>query len=213
MTIICVGIARTMYSALTVVAICRSIATRTLLSSASRVLRNSLIRVPVSAISWTRGTQSFDSFVTTNSGVINAFVEDYRRNYGSIRVHVRVDAIFTREVEEGRQRISAYFSSAVQDIDWSKYVVDSKNWLSNNAHDIPKLKFKIGPSRIKYSLAAVFLLPVSGVVSPYYIYSLVCEMGSTWPVFIGYVVSLSINMTFSCNFLDTVSYWLYNGNI
>jgi len=64
-----------------------------------------------------RGTESFDSFVTTNSGLINALVEDYRRNYGSIRVHVRVDAIFTREVEDGRQRIPAYFSTAVQDID------------------------------------------------------------------------------------------------
>jgi len=60
-----------------------------------------------------RGTESFDSFVTTNSGLINAFVKDYRRNYGSTRVHVRVDAIFTREVKEGRRRISAYFSSAV----------------------------------------------------------------------------------------------------
>jgi len=67
-----------------------------------------------------RGTESFDSFVTTNRGVIQAFVEDYRRNYGSIRVHVRVDAIFTREVEDGVQRIAAYFSTAVQDIDSSQ---------------------------------------------------------------------------------------------
>ena len=65
-----------------------------------------------------RGTESFDSFVTTNSELINAFVEDYRRNYGSIRVHVRVDAIFTREVEGGLlQRIPAYFTSTMQDID------------------------------------------------------------------------------------------------
>jgi len=64
-----------------------------------------------------RGTESLDSFVTTNSGLINALVEDYRRNYGSIRVHVRVDAIFTKEVEDGRQIIPAYFSTAVQDID------------------------------------------------------------------------------------------------
>jgi len=56
-----------------------------------------------------RGTESFDSFVVTNSGVIHAFVEDYRRNYGSIRVHVRVDAIFTREVEDEVQRIPAFF--------------------------------------------------------------------------------------------------------
>jgi len=65
-----------------------------------------------------RGTESFDSFVTMNSGVIQAFVEDYRRNYGSICLHVRVDAIFTRDVGEGLlQRIPAFFSSAVQDID------------------------------------------------------------------------------------------------
>ena len=57
-----------------------------------------------------RGTESFDSFVTTNSGVIQAFVQDYRRNYGSVRLHVRVDAIFTRDVGEGLlQRIPAFF--------------------------------------------------------------------------------------------------------
>jgi len=57
-----------------------------------------------------RGTESFDSFVTMNSGVIQAFVEDYRRNYGSIRLHVRVDAIVTRDVGEGLlQRIPAFF--------------------------------------------------------------------------------------------------------
>jgi len=57
-----------------------------------------------------RGTESFDSFVVTNSGVINAFIEDYRRNYGSIRLHVRVDAIFTRDVGEGLlQRIPSFF--------------------------------------------------------------------------------------------------------
>ena len=65
-----------------------------------------------------RGTESFDSFVVTNSGVIQAFVEDYRRQYGSIRIHVRVDAVFTRHVEGGLlQRIPAFFSSAVQDVD------------------------------------------------------------------------------------------------
>jgi len=65
-----------------------------------------------------RGTESFDSFVTTNSGVIQAFVQDYRRNYGSVRLHVRVDAIFTRDVGEGLlQRIPAFFSTPVYDID------------------------------------------------------------------------------------------------
>ena len=57
-----------------------------------------------------RGTESFDSFVVTNSGVIQALVEDYQRNHGSLRLHVRVDAIFTREVEGGLlQRIPAFF--------------------------------------------------------------------------------------------------------
>jgi len=65
-----------------------------------------------------RGTESFNSFVVTNSGVIQAFVEDYRRQYGSIRIHVRVDAVFTREVDGSLlQRIPAFFSSAVQDVD------------------------------------------------------------------------------------------------
>ena len=69
-----------------------------------------------------RGTESFDSFVASNSGVINAFVEDYRRQYGSIRIHVRADAIFTREMESGIQRIPAYFSSAIQDIDSTQQI-------------------------------------------------------------------------------------------
>ena len=70
-----------------------------------------------------RGTESFDSFVVTNSGVINAFVEDYRRKYGSIRIHVRVDAVFTREVEGSLlQRIPAFFSSAVQDVDSTQQI-------------------------------------------------------------------------------------------
>jgi len=57
-----------------------------------------------------RNVQSFDAFVTSNSGVIQAFVEDYQRNYGSVRLHVRVDAIFTREVEGGLlQRIPTFF--------------------------------------------------------------------------------------------------------
>jgi len=65
-----------------------------------------------------RGTESFDSFVTTNSGVIHAFVDNYQRNYGSVHLHVRVDAIFTREVEDGLlQRIPAFFSTPVYDID------------------------------------------------------------------------------------------------
>jgi len=63
------------------------------------------------------GVQSFDAFVTSNSGLINAFVEDYQRNYGSVRLHVRVDAIFTRDVEDGQQRIPAYFSTRVHDVD------------------------------------------------------------------------------------------------
>jgi len=64
-----------------------------------------------------RDVQSFDAFVTSNSGVIQAFVEDYRRNYGSVRLHVRVDAIFTREVESGLLQEFRPFSSAVQGID------------------------------------------------------------------------------------------------
>ena len=47
---ICVGTVKTMYSVLIVGVICLVIATRTLVSSASRVLGNSLRRVQVSAI-------------------------------------------------------------------------------------------------------------------------------------------------------------------
>ena len=128
--IICAATARTMYDALTVVDICLYIVTRTLVSSASRVSRNwaKLIRVSVSAISWTKWTyplravQSFDSFVTTNSELINAFVEDYRLQYGSIRIHVRADSIFTREVDDGYQRVPAYFTSTMQDIDSTQQI-------------------------------------------------------------------------------------------
>jgi len=70
-----------------------------------------------------RGRESFDSFVTTNSGVIQAFVEDYQRQYGSMRIHVRADAIFTREVECGLlQRIPAFFCSAVQDVNSTQQI-------------------------------------------------------------------------------------------
>ena len=70
-----------------------------------------------------RGTESFDSFVVTNSRVIQAFVEDYRRQYGTIRVHARVDAVFTRQIEGGLlQRIPAFFSSAVQDVDSTQQI-------------------------------------------------------------------------------------------
>jgi len=44
-------------------------------------------------------------------------IGDYQRQYGSICVHVRVDAIFTRDVEEGQQRVVAYFSTRVNDVD------------------------------------------------------------------------------------------------
>jgi len=35
----------------------------------------------------------------------------------------------------------------------------------------PKIKIKIGPSLIKYSVVAIFLLPVFGVEDHYYYYS------------------------------------------
>ena len=44
-----------------------------------------------------RATESFDSFLTHNGGVTNDMVDDYRRQYRSIRVHFRADAIFVRQ--------------------------------------------------------------------------------------------------------------------
>jgi len=35
----------------------------------------------------------------------------------SIRVHVRADVMFTRDAEDGEQRIPTYFSSRVFDVD------------------------------------------------------------------------------------------------
>jgi len=61
--------------------------------------------------------QSFDAFVTSNSELIYAFVEDYQRKYGSVRLHVRVDAVITRDVDEGQQRKPVYFSTCVHNID------------------------------------------------------------------------------------------------
>ena len=65
-----------------------------------------------------RATQSFDSFLSHNNGVINNIIDDYRRQYRSIRVHFRADAIFVRQTEDDQQqRIPAYFSTPVYDVD------------------------------------------------------------------------------------------------
>ena len=37
--------------------------------------------------------------------------------YRSIRVHVRADVIFTREIEDAQQRVPAYFVSHMYDVD------------------------------------------------------------------------------------------------
>jgi len=66
----------------------------------------------------TQATQSFEAFLTHNVGVINDIIDDYRRQYRSIRVHFRADAIFVRHAEDGQQqRIPAYFSTPVYDVD------------------------------------------------------------------------------------------------
>jgi len=61
--------------------------------------------------------ESFDAFIALNAGVIEGIVGDYQRQYGSIRVHVRVDAIFVRDVKDGQQRIPAYFNTRIHDVD------------------------------------------------------------------------------------------------
>jgi len=48
-----------------------------------------------------RDTQSFDAFIASNFGVMDAVIGDYQRQYDSICVHARVDAIFTRDVKKG----------------------------------------------------------------------------------------------------------------
>ena len=63
------------------------------------------------------GTQSFDAFVASNAGVMDVVIGDYQCQYGSIRVNVRVDAIFTRDVKEGQQHVAAYFSTRVHNVD------------------------------------------------------------------------------------------------
>jgi len=65
-----------------------------------------------------RATQSFDSFLSHNAGVINNIIDDYRRQYRSIRVHFRADAILVRYTEDDQQqRVPAYFSTSVYDVD------------------------------------------------------------------------------------------------
>ena len=64
-----------------------------------------------------RGTQSLDAFVASNAGVMEAVICDYQRQYGSIRVHAQVDAVFTRDIEKGQQRVPAYFSTRVHYVD------------------------------------------------------------------------------------------------
>jgi len=86
LTALCVVIAvyaataKTTCDALTVVDICLYIVTRTLVSSATRVKKLSKrfsVRNIVNEVNrpTARGTESFDSFVASNSELINAFVE------------------------------------------------------------------------------------------------------------------------------------------
>jgi len=63
-----------------------------------------------------RSTQSFDAYVASNAGVMDAVIGDYQRQYGSICVRVRADTIFTRDVVQGQQRVAAYFSTRVHDV-------------------------------------------------------------------------------------------------
>jgi len=51
-----------------------------------------------------RATQSLEAFLNYNDGVINNIIDDYRRQYRSIRVHFRADAIFVRHTEDGQQQ-------------------------------------------------------------------------------------------------------------
>ena len=62
------------------------------------------------------GTQSFDAYVASNAGVMDAVIGDYQRQYGSICVRVRADTIFTRDVVQGQQRVAAYLSTRVHDV-------------------------------------------------------------------------------------------------
>jgi len=65
-----------------------------------------------------RATQSFEAFLAHNAGVFDNIIDDYRRQYKSIRVHFRADAIFVRQSEDGQQqRVPAYFSTSVYDVD------------------------------------------------------------------------------------------------
>ena len=81
-----------------------------------------------------RDTQSFDAFIASNFGVMDAVIGDYQRQYDSICVHVRVDAILTRDVNKGHQRVAAYFSTRVHDVDRTQLLdlqrVTSNLWTS-----------------------------------------------------------------------------------
>ena len=59
---------------------------------------------------------SFGVFFERQSNEIRRIVNDYRRRLGSVRVHVRADTSFTREVEGIVQRVPGYFGTRPQDV-------------------------------------------------------------------------------------------------
>jgi len=98
--------------------------TRTIIANANKPQTCSSVLNIVNEVSipTVRGTQSFDAFVASTAGVTDAIVNDCQRQYGSIPIHVRVDDIFTRDDEEGQQRVPAYFTSRVHDVDPTQHL-------------------------------------------------------------------------------------------
>jgi len=105
--IICVDTVRTMYSALIVDAICRVIATRTLVSSASHVLGNSHRHARVSEISWTRLVYRQRAVQSRLIALSSRILELYRRSSKTISVTTVPFACTSVSMPSSRERSKA----------------------------------------------------------------------------------------------------------
>ena len=121
---ICVATVMDINSVLAVGDIFLQIFTRTIIANANKPQTRSSVLNIVNEVSipTVRGTQSFDAFVASNARVIDAIVNDCQRQNGSIPIHVPVDDIFTLDVEEGQQRVPAYFTTRVHDVDPTQHL-------------------------------------------------------------------------------------------
>ena len=92
---------------------CHACARRKAKPKVRQAVRETVTEVDIPAVV---GDISFGVFFEHQSDEIRRIVDDYRRRLGSVRVHVRADTSFTREVEGIIQRVPGYFGTRPQDV-------------------------------------------------------------------------------------------------